>query len=263
MIENVAVLILTCDKYEPYWTAFYTLFLKYWNNCPFTIYHSSETAEFKSQELSIKNIQTQLPKKPSYWSEGFYKSLQTIKEKYVILFLDDFFITNYCNNTIIEEYLQILESDVSLKCLRFLPIPDSDKNYENSDKIGLHTKEHFRISTQTAIWDKEYLMQLLLIGENPWEFEDNASKRSMNIAGNIAVILRGQDYPITYFNAIIQNKLTRAALHFCENHSIYFDKNKIQVNTKIEEFYWKSKSRLIRKFIDFIQKRIFPIKQLL
>lgn len=42
-MNNCAILLSTCDKYEDAWLPFFTLFKTYWKECTFPIYLNTET----------------------------------------------------------------------------------------------------------------------------------------------------------------------------------------------------------------------------
>lgn len=258
--NGISILVLSCDKYQPYWDAFYSLLFRYWKDYPFKIFHCSENEIYQNKR--IVSISTHLSKDPSYWSEGLKLALKKIDSDHIILFLEDFFLLKQVNDDILCKCISVFLNDHDLKYLRFLPVPSPDTDYDKSELIGLQENEQYRISTQLAIWDKEYLTKLVRNGESPWEFESNASKRSLELQGLIGVVNNMKEYPITYINAVIQNKITRKAFKFCEKEKIFLDKNKISLNSRIEELYWNCKSIFIRKSVDFIHHRIFPIKKI-
>jgi hypothetical protein len=39
--DNLAVIVVSCDLYSDVWKPFFTLFFKYWNDCPFPVYLTS------------------------------------------------------------------------------------------------------------------------------------------------------------------------------------------------------------------------------
>ena len=63
--------------------------------------------------------------------------------------------------------------------LRLIPRPSPDLNNKVYDGLGMiNPGSKFRVSTQSAIWDKDVLLDLLEPDESIWEFEHKGSIRS-------------------------------------------------------------------------------------
>ncbi len=259
-MNNTAVVVITCDAYKKYWNMFYGLFVKYWPNCPYPIYHISENETYSHELIDIQCIQTKLPQKAKYWSEGVLIGLQNVKEHNIIFFLEDFFLYQTVDNKLLDSHIQYLDSHNTISCIRLLPIPNGTIDISND--YSEHIVPDFRISTQVAIWKKNYLCNLLQIDENPWVFEDNASFRSMKFLDKVIVVKNPKKYPIVYCNAVIKDKITRKAIEICNKAHIPHSFNKTEICSRIEEFYWNSKNMTIRKIIDFIDYRIIKFKHI-
>lgn len=256
----ISVILVTCDKYQPYWGAFYHLFFKHstidWN----AVYHVSETLTPETLKCVIPLL-TNKPRKPEYWSEGLLEAVKQVDDDFFILLLEDFFFTGKIDKNILEQHYDFMKQHPEIGCLRLVPVPGGDTLYTHNDYKEHSTKQLYRISTQPAIWRKEYFLNLLKVGENPWEFEKNASLRSHSIDGKV-IVTNKPPYCMSYFNSVIQGKLTLNGLRYLKKNNVRFELSQVSVNTSVEEFYWNTKNMFLRKVIDFINFRLFPIKKI-
>src|SRR3954468_6581904 len=87
-MKDLVVLILSCDKYSDLWKPFFVFFEKYWRDRTIPAYFCSDT---KKPELP--NVNAIAPDINMEWSARLLWALQNIKEPYVLLLLDDYFLT--------------------------------------------------------------------------------------------------------------------------------------------------------------------------
>lgn len=256
---KIPLLTISSDKYQPYWRPYYILLNKFNQEIFSKKFHLTET--LSANEEDIITINTNLPHNPHSWSENVLIALKKIDEPYIVILLEDFFFHTDTNKKLFDFCLKTALDNENVGCVRLAPIPGGDKP-SNFTHFKIHSSDQdYRISTQGAIWKTSYLKQLLKIGETPWEFELNASKRSEAFKEDILVI-SSQEFPFNYSNAVIQGKLTRKAFRFLEDHTISIDKESIAINGLVEEFYWNTKSKYVRSVIDFINHRFLKIKNL-
>ncbi len=225
---------MTCDKFQPVWSIFYTLFDRFWPEFRGQIYHCSEN--HKMDHPNVITINTKLPKGPSNWSSGLEMALQKIPSSHVILLLEDFFLNRKVDNKkVIEIYESMLEAS-DVKCVRLIPVPPPLL------EDGLFTSEfgqedQYRISTQPAIWEKNYLMSVLKKGDTPWQFELEGSERSKNMEGKILGVNKASARIMGHYNGIIRGKMTRESMKFLKEMDISSSKS-MPEKTKLEEYYF-------------------------
>lgn len=178
--DNCSVLVASCEKYSDLWTPFFKLFLKYWSDCPFFVYLISNEKQFLYQK--VQNIQVGPDKS---WSDSMQVALRSLKSEYIIMFLDDFFLRKPVKTELILTLLKIL-MEIDGKMLRLVPRPGPDIRIKDFHEIGLIERgAPWRISTQIAIWRRDFLMEILRGGESIWEFEVRGSERSNKYADGL------------------------------------------------------------------------------
>ena len=150
-----------------------------------------------------------------------------------------------------------MKSRPEIKCLRLVPIPPAPSaEWNNIGKVPPGSP--YRISTQIAIWDKDYLKNIARKGESPWQFEHDGSIRSGDLEGEVWAVVsqKHEERVMTHINGIIRGKMTREASEFLKQSNIAFDPA-IPVHNAIENYYWFSASTTVRKGMDFINKNIY------
>ena len=170
MKDELAVLVVSCDKYSDLWDYFFSLKNIYWHDCDIPFYIGSNTVRYSSSDIVNISIG-----KDASWTENVKKMLSSIQEKYVIILLEDFFFQDFVDNNKIHELAHIVE-EKKLDCLRLCPDPPATRIVDKENglgPIGIHAP--YRICTQPSIWSKEYLKKILIDGYSAWDFEKKNS----------------------------------------------------------------------------------------
>lgn len=218
--KNCAIIISSCDAYADAWTPFFTLFFRYWPDCPFPIYLISN-----GQEYPDARIKTIAFPKDLGWSGNLLGALKQIPQDYIIYFQEDYFLQAKVSAEKIISALEFIQKEKAAY-LRLYPCPGPDQDYKDEKEIGLISlSAPYRNSTQTAIWDKTVLLSLLKEGETGWDFETAGGlERSRAVA---APFLSYRQPVINYFcTAILKGKYLYDAVRFCRCEGIILDKTK-------------------------------------
>ena len=177
--KDVTILVNSCDKYEDAWEPFFRLLKIQWPECQYDIVLSTETKVYICDYLSVRTInsETQLS-----WSSRLKNTLNQIDTKYVLFFLEDFFLLEKVQTDIFELALKLIESDEKIGLITFNKrnlgaIFPSKPDYDNSFiKVGKNV--HNRTNVLVGLWRKEAYMKLIVDGEDPWQYEKNSNIRS-------------------------------------------------------------------------------------
>lgn len=176
-MNDVTLVVSSCDKYEDAWYPYFELVKKFWPQHPEKIALITETKQYGIEGLNIKTYN--YPE--SYtWSERLYKTLESIDTQYIILSLEDFFLLDYVKQEKIDECFALMESDDNIVECRLYGTnhPKLQKTDKYGDFYIADKNMSYRVDTQAALWNKMALMDLIDLSETPWQFERNASIRS-------------------------------------------------------------------------------------
>lgn len=170
---SCAVLVASCDRYRDLWTPFFTLFWRYWPDCPYPVYLGANCAAYEDPR-----VRTLKAGEDQSWSRGLKFFLEQIDTQYVFLLLEDFFFDGPFPLKQFNEKMRTLQT-LDGTMLRLNPNPPPDMELREFRGIGaIHQFAPYRVSAQPAIWNRAALVSLLRDGESPWEFERQATRRS-------------------------------------------------------------------------------------
>lgn len=242
--NRLAVLVVSCDNYSDLWKPFFSLFWRFWPDCPFDVYLLSNNIN-----PAIPQVKSLLVGDDISWSDNLRNGLRQLKEGYVLLFLDDLLLHRPVDTEKVSKILGwALESDVNY--VRMNPMrnkPDESLN----ESIGILSKGAiYRTSTVVSVWKKNVLLDLLKDGESAWDFEVYGSTRSDKYDRFYA---SWKDcFPIT--NAVIKGKWRKGTLKRLKSLGIEIDLNSRKIMTLSETIiqYFK----ILRSWV----LSVFPVK---
>lgn len=171
MNKDISILITSCDKFYDTWDIVSKSFSDYWPDCPYDIFLLSNESSFSHEK--IRNLRIG---KDQSWSLNLKKALAKIKTKYVLIWLDDVFLSQKVNNCDFE----LIEKFIVLNDINFLRLRSNPSPSKWLGDYGLieHNALFYRVSIFASIWDIKILNDLLVDEESAWDFEIKGSIRS-------------------------------------------------------------------------------------
>lgn len=211
--EELSILVSSTDKYSQLWDPFFKLLFRQWpslktENQDIDIFLISNQKAYLDPR--IKNIQ--IPQEES-WSDSMKTALSEVKTSYVLILLDDYFLTQ-----VKEERLKAVVEMVVRDDIPYVELMANDLRYVNGGLYeggvsGVSKKsqyDDFRTSLQPCLWKTEALKFLLRSGESPWDFESPGSVRSQGMRGAFLAVT--EDKPIDYLNMVYRGFLNSTFL---------------------------------------------------
>ncbi len=212
MGKDISILITSCDKFHDTWEIVTQSFIDYWPDCPYDIFLM--TNEITYTHSKIKNIQVG---KDESWSLNLKKALSQINSKYVLIWLDDVFLSQKVDNyhfDLIEKFIK--KNSINFLRLRAIPVPSK----WDGDFGEIYQNELFyRVSIFASIWDRKTLNDLLIDVESAWDFEIKGSIRSSKY--NKFYCIRNE--PFTYIHGIEKGLWKIDALNWLKTREIDVD----------------------------------------
>jgi hypothetical protein len=171
--RDIAVLVASCDRYSDVWPLFFKLFRKQWPDCPHPVYIGSNT--IGAGEPSVSDL---LIGPDEGWGKGLKAMLEALREPYVLLFLDDYFLLKPVQWKGWQAAKAALADAGAAYILLSSPLRP-DRPLPGHFGIGLlDSGTPYRASLNVGLWRREALFQLLKPEETPWQFELIGSRRS-------------------------------------------------------------------------------------
>jgi len=165
------LVVLSCDKYFDLWDGFFYQ----WKKCvdlPFHVYLVTNHKTYNPQNnCTLQVINT--GDDPD-WSTSLICGLNQIKEDKIFLILEDLFISDSVDE---KAFMDMLE---------FCYTQDAQHIKYFANPLGeIPVGEFLKYApgmpylvSACGLWDRKYLLSLLIPGESPWDFEVNASYRA-------------------------------------------------------------------------------------
>lgn len=171
MSQSFAVLVLSCDKYADVWPAFFKCFRENFPAGDWPVYLGSNT-----KECTEPGVITVLSGSDPDWSTSYKRILEQIPQKKILVILEDLFLSSRVELNELTTLVDFMfEKDANHIRYWARPLPDLPTG---NPLIGECTKGTPYRSTVCGLWDRDYLLKLLLEGENPWNFEILGSYRT-------------------------------------------------------------------------------------
>lgn len=272
MKQKLSLLVLSCDKYNDLWDNFFKLRDLFWPDSDFDWYLVTE-----SMDYSYKNVNVIHTGKKLNWTGRLKYALDTLDSQFVGLYLDDFYISEKVNNSLIHELVEKMEKEsidhinVSDVFDSLIEMPESHEYYDNHlFKIPRHKK--YGISTASAIWKRDFLLSILgNEDKNAWQFEIDLCKLAMSENGLPGTILCDERKPfkVTHIPVVIQGRYYPKAIKEFSKKGLNIDytarglmkpKDVLVYNLKTLTTSMLRHHPNLSKNIKWIAKNIFRVK---
>jgi len=216
MTDHLGILILSCDKNSDLWEPYFSLFWKNYNGLH-QVYLGSNSVNYHGNKVKVIFSGEDID-----WSSSCRAILRQIPNKYILLLLEDFFITTKIDLTEMTKHIKFIEMNKA-RHVHIGPNPKPDKFL--NQEIGVYEKRApYRVNV-VGYWDKEYLLSLLMDGENPWDFEIKGSYRTFNDDGFYCL----KKPLFSIIHVVEKGNWLPEAVQYCEEQkvSLEIDKRKI------------------------------------
>jgi len=214
MKHDFGILMLSYDGIADLWKPFFAHFFKNWEDCPYPVYLGTNTVGYDDARVKVIYSGEDID-----WSTSFKSILQQIPHKSIFILYEDHFITSKIDTEKVAQCVQFMEES-NAKHIHIEPLPKPDRLLSSQNlELGVYEKgAPYRVN-ELGFWDREYLMNLLLEGENCWNFEIQGSYRSSYDKGFFCLIA-----PLYSFVDVIEKKLWRLdGIDYCKKHDIEID----------------------------------------
>ena len=211
---KTAVVMISCERYQQVWRPFFTLFSRYWPDCPYPLYLATNKGSYPG----VITLQTGDDGGAKMWATRLKSVLSSLPFERIILLQEDFLLSCPANNRQIRQLVQHSFS-YDVASIRLLPVPLPRSSWYGSKDIGSYGPfEEFRLSLQATIWNRELLMALLNDGEDPWVTEFVGTRRSQFVQKPFLGVMKT---PLPYYcTAVIGGEWEDGALELLRREGI-------------------------------------------
>jgi len=176
--EDTAILVLSCDSYADVWPVFFTLFFRYWPDCPLPVYLGANHLRYADDRVTTLRVGDD-----ESWARSVRLMLQALDTTYVFTFLEDYLLTAPVDGAIVRALMDEMRS-TGAEFIRFRPSASPDLPVAGHPLLAeLAPGTPYRVSLDIGLWRRETLLSLLNEGETAWEMEIMGSRRSDGLPG--------------------------------------------------------------------------------
>jgi hypothetical protein len=244
MNNQCTIIVSSFDGYADMWKPFFTLFFRYWPDCPLDIYLVTNYEQYPDERVTSVQLG-----EDNGWSANLMQVLKIIDTDHIIYLQEDYFLNGEVDTADIQQMLTVIKQE-SAAYLRL--IPDSRSvSYKDYTSIQRLPKEvSYLNSTQAAIWDRLALLSLLDPTESGWDFEKQGGiERARQLD---KLFLCTDEWMIPYLaTAIEKGRIIPPAVNLCEKEGV-----KLKTDREIEGWlhYLLRKNKAIRKLYRFFKR---------
>jgi len=239
--SKFAILVISSDGYKDIWPPFFYCIEKNWPDCPFPVYLGSNTIIYEG----YTKLSTLLSGPDLDWSSSLINILDQIDQEYLFVILEDFLIISKVDTNLFFKHFKYMEENQINHMHFFNPVIPYDIKLDN--EYGIYSEgAPYRVNV-FGFWNKSCLKDILIKGENPWNFEIMGSYRSSGWNNFLSIINR----PFNILNLVEKGKFIPASVKFCLENKIDLSFSpretwvgKMGLKNLIQEKYFKYISRI-------------------
>lgn len=215
--QDCTVLVCSCDKYEDVLKPFSILWRKYWTDCPFSM--ALVTESMPADSMVFDRVFSNPVGET--WCKMLVKALKEIETQYVMLLMDDYYLTEKVDTA---QVLKRLDDAKRLgsNSLRLIPNPTPKKagavKLLNEDNLYQYKpKTAYCVACQAGFWRRDYLMRLAEKQQSAWEFERYGSFDPITVEKPI-LVTGTKEFP--FVDAVHKGYWERFGLAVCRENGI-------------------------------------------
>lgn len=243
-----AILVVSCDRYSDLWRPFFSLFFRYWPECPWPVYLLSN-----EQRFSDSRVRAICVGPDAGFSANLLRALEQVTDEWVVTWVED----RPPIARVDTELLMRIVDDARRQDADYLKLllehPLAHRS--SSALIGaVPPNFKYRVSLTVALWRRTILLGLLRPGETPWEIElHSGPERALLLGARCMALsprLRGSE-PIRTLHLVLKGRVfwrTRRLLRregLAETLSARLPVSPlVQARAIIHPYYWALRSRL-------------------
>ena len=225
---DIAIVILSCDKFKVTWRPCIDHFFNAWPDCPHPVYLLNNF--IPSEDERVKDL---MVGEDLNWSDTLKKGLLKINNKRTFFIFDDSFISKFNLEEVKLIFKIAIENDLQSVALRKKRFDRGKRFNDKLYKLSSNTK--YRNSLFLNLIKKDLLFSLLKSGENAWQFEKDGNKRNKNFDFYSVYDIK----LITYHHGIIKGKWLPETYLYLKNKGYSLNGNTFENHSKFRVFIIK------------------------
>lgn len=219
MKDKLSVLISSCDKFSDLWDENINAYRKFWVNNPCETYLVTDKSTSWSKEgvnVVVNEGQNDFPLRIRF-------ALDSVKTKYVLVTLDDYFLIDSVKNDKLEYFINRMEEENIQYLSLYNRRVTKKSQYKPLDELlQIDLNQKYAINLYPAIWEVEFLKKTVKENLSPWLYEVSLTKTALEENANCKASLAGT---FDILDVVRKGKV----LHKAQK---YFKKNNIDIGDR-------------------------------
>jgi len=248
------MLVTSHYGYHDVWEPFFTLFFRYWTDCPFPIYLCSDTfGDFKNERVNLLTYGRDIS-----YSDNLLQALSQIECEWFILINEDVLLYETIDTS---RYQEVIDKIITANA-RYLKLIATEP-YAISSEFGIPFGSippgvNYRICSSFIMWNTSFLKSFLVSGESAWQLEIQGSVRAdVFLEGFYSPTVQLKEKPlIPFVHGIIKGKWTREAQKYLSKQGMQHCMKHRKKITIYEEYVVSALYR--RRLRPFYRKKVKP-----
>lgn len=205
-IDNVEILVVSCDKYFDMWEPWEIALKKYWPDCPYQYRFGCNNIE-----KSPAGMSTIKAGDDSTYSTNLLRMVEQINAPWIILWIEDRPLCALAKTEQVREVVDSAEAQGSVYVKLIGIAPFADRLKQGCPFGEVEPFRPYRISMTVALWRKDFLMQNIPVGYSAWQLERELPKLLLSVPSGICAFPFGtkSSFPLQDEHLIIKGKITR------------------------------------------------------
>lgn len=169
--EDCSLLVNSCDAYSDTWELFFKILSKRWKNLDMPVFLNTESKKYELKELDITTLNCS---KKIEWGGRLKSALYQIQSEYVIILLDDYFLTEDVKEDVIKRCLKYMRLDEEIACIHLCESGRPRKLDGKSELEGcvrLNNDEYGILNCGPSLWRRKDLIYFVKDYLSAWLFE--------------------------------------------------------------------------------------------
>lgn len=248
--EKLTLLIHTCDKFSDLWDTHAMLLNKNWadrNIDTFLVTDAPSSRAFEGISLISAGIGKEL-------SERAAVALTHIRTEYVLVTLDDYFLTKPIQTEKIAALIDVMEEE-NLDYIRLFSDPNSVEKMKGYNTIyTVELSGNYKVNLYPGIWRKSFIDETINDPLNAWQYEVSLTKIAREIGAKCAMS-KGKEFEI--LDVVRKGKLLHKANRYLKKHHLYNGPREvIDYKDELKIFVFSTGKRILPPQIAKFVKRI-------
>ena len=249
--DKLTLLIHTCDKFSDLWEVHVMLLNSNWADRNINTLLVTDKDTTKSYE-GIKVISAgegkELPVRAA-------AALQHIKTEYVLVTLDDYFLTKKIKTKKIGNLIDVMEKE-NLDYMSLFNDPNSFDRMRGYKSIyNVKLNGNYKVNLYPGIWRKSFIEKTIKDSMNAWQYEVSLTRIAREIGAKCA-LSKGKEFEI--LDVVRKGEILHKANRYLKKHNLYNGPRKvIKYRDEFKIFVFSTGKKILPQGIaNYIKRRL-------